>query len=309
MFAVVSSQPQRRNLVSGDLTAAVLASFAEAPDPRFRQIAESLVRHLHAFVEDVRPTEQEWVRAIDFLTRTGHATTETRQEFVLLSDVLGVSMLVIGQNHDGTSGATESTVFGPFFVEGAPQFANGADLGAGAPGQPCLMSGRILGTGGEPIAGAVIDVWQADENGLYDVQYADLTAPRGRGRLHSEADGRFWFWFWSVLPVAYPIPADGPVGELLRAGGRSPMRPAHVHFRVTAPGRQTLITHVFAAGDAHLDADAVFGAKTDLVAPFPRHEPGTAPDGRALDVPYHTLEYDLVLAPSQDDPGAILADR
>jgi hydroxyquinol 1,2-dioxygenase len=307
MFAVVSSPPQRRNLASGDLTAAVLASFADAPDPRFRQIAERLVHHLHAFVEDVRPTEQEWFRAIDFLTRTGHTTTETRQEFVLLSDALGVSMLVIGLNHDPASGATESTVFGPFFVEGAPEVANGADLGAGAPGQPCLMSGRILGTGGEPIAGAVIDVWQADENGLYDVQYADLTAPRGRGRLHSEADGSFWFW--SVLPVAYPIPADGPVGELLRAGGRGPMRPAHVHFRVTAPGHQPLITHVFVAGDEHLDTDAVFGVKTDLVAPFPRHEPGTAPDGRTLDVPYHTLEYDLVLAPSQGGPGAIPAGR
>jgi hydroxyquinol 1,2-dioxygenase len=307
MFAIVSPSPKRRNLASGDLTAAVLASFADAPDPRFRQIAESLVRHLHAFVEDVRPTEQEWFRAIDFLTCTGHTTTNTRQEFVLLSDVLGVSMLVIGCNHDRASDATESTVFGPFFVEGAPEVANGADLGAGAPGQPCLMGGRILDTTGRAIAGAVIDMWQADENGLYDVQYADLSAPRGRGRLHSEIDGRFWFW--SVLPVAYPIPTDGPVGDLLRAGGRGPMRPAHVHFRVTAPGYETLITHVFAAGDEHLDTDAVFGVKTGLIAPFPRHEPGTAPDGRTLDVPYHTLEYDLVLAAGHGGPGAIAADR
>ena len=303
----MSSAPKRQNLASSDLTAAVLESFADAPDPRFREIAESLVRHLHAFVEDVRPTEQEWFAAIDFLTRTGHATTDTRQEFVLLSDVLGVSMLVIGLNHEASGGATESTVFGPFFVEGAPEVANGADLGAGAPGRPCLMGGRILDTGGGPVAGAVIDVWQADENGLYDVQYADLAAPRGRGRLRSEADGRFWFW--SVLPVAYPIPADGPVGDLLRAGGRGPMRPAHVHFRVTAPGYEPLITHVFAAGDEHLDADAVFGVRTALIAPFPRHEPGTAPDGRVMDVPYHTLEYDLVLAPRQSGPGAGVPGR
>jgi hydroxyquinol 1,2-dioxygenase len=307
MFAVVSTPPERRNLASSDLTEAVAASFADAPDPRFRRIAESLVRHLHAFVEDVRPTEAEWFAAIDFLTRTGHTTTETRQEFVLLSDVLGVSMLVIGLNHDGAGGATESTVFGPFFVEGAPEVANGADVAAGAPGSPCLMGGRILDTGGDPIAGAVIDVWQADENGLYDVQYDDLPAPRGRGRLRSQADGRFWFW--SVLPVAYPIPADGPVGDLLEAAGRGLMRPAHVHFRVAAPGYETLITHVFVAGDEHLDHDAVFGVKTTLIAPFPRHEPGTASDGRTLPVPYHTLEYDLVLRLRQPDRGTAARAR
>ena len=201
--------------------------------PRARQVAESLVRHLHAFVAEVAPTEAEWFAGIDFLTRAGHITTDTRQELVLLSDVLGVSMLVIGINHPAPDGATEATVFGPFFVEGAPELANGADLAAGASGRPCLMRGRILRTDGSPVAGAVIDVWQADDHGLYDVQYDDLDSARGRGRLRSEADGRFWFW--SVLPVAYPIPSDGPAGELLRAGGRDPMRPAHVHFRVDRP--------------------------------------------------------------------------
>jgi hydroxyquinol 1,2-dioxygenase len=307
MFTCVDSSEERRNLASSELTAAVLAAFADAPNPRFRRIAESLVRHLHAFVEDVGLTEDEWFRGIDFLTRTGHATTDTRQEFVLLSDILGISMLVIGINHPPAGAATESTVFGPFFVDGAPEMANGADLGAGAPGRPCLMRGRILDTAQKPIAGAVIDVWQADEQGLYDVQYADLPAPRGRGRLRSGPDGEFAFW--SVLPVAYPIPDDGPVGEILRAGGRSPMRPAHVHFRVMAPGYETLITHVFAAGDEHLDDDAVFGVKTSLIAPFPRHEAGTAPDGRTMDTPYHTLEYDLVLGPAQREPGAIVSDR
>ena len=306
MFACVGSSPKRQNLTSSDLTAAVLASFADAPNPRFREVAESLVRHLHAFVEDVGLTEEEWFSGIEFLTRTGHTTTATRQEFVLLSDVLGVSMLVIGLNHPA-AGATESTVFGPFFVEGAPEVPNGADLGAGAPGQPCLMGGRILDTTGDPIAGAVIDVWQADENGLYDVQYTALPAPRGRGRLRAGADGRFSFW--SVLPVAYPISDDGPVGDLLNAGGRRPMRPGHVHFRVAAPGYETLITHVFVAGDEHLDDDAVFGVKTSLIAPFPRHEAGIAPDGRTMDGAYHTLEYDLVLAPARRDPGAAAPDR
>jgi hydroxyquinol 1,2-dioxygenase len=290
-----------RNLTDESLTEAVLASFDGAADPRFQEIARSLVTHLHAFVRDVEPTEAEWFKAIDFLTRTGHITDERRQEFVLLSDVLGVSMLVIGLNHRHPAGATESTVFGPFFVEGAPGYENGDDLGNGAPGAPCLVSGRILSTTGEPLAGARIDVWQADEDGLYDVQHPEVAEAQGRGWLASDDDGRFWFW--SVLPVAYPIPDDGPVGDLLAAGGRGPMRPAHIHFRVEAPGHDVLITHVFADGDEHLDGDAVFGVKGSLIAPFPRHEPGTAPDGRVLDVPFHTLDYDLVLAPTTEPTG------
>jgi hydroxyquinol 1,2-dioxygenase len=290
----MSRPTPRRNEPTDALTEAVLASFAGAPSPRAREICQSLVRHLHAFVAEVAPTEDEWLAGIGFLTRAGHITTDTRQEFVLLSDVLGVSMLVIGLNHPVPDGATEPTVLGPFFVDGAPELANGADLGAGSPGTPCLIRGRVLDTEGAPIAGATIDVWHADEDGLYDVQHEGLDAPRGRGRLRSERDGRFWFW--SVLPVAYPIPSDGPAGELLRAGGRDPMRPAHVHFRVAAAGFETLTTHVFAAGDRHLGSDAVFGVRRSLVAPFPRHEPGTAPDGRTLRVPYHTLDHDLMLA-------------
>ena len=287
----------RRDLTAAELADAVLASFAGAPNERFRQIAESLVRHLHAFVLEVQLTEQEWFAGIDFLTHTGHTTTDARQEFVLLSDVLGVSMQVVGINHPGADGATASTVFGPFFVDSAPEFANGDDLGAGAPGQPCFMQGRVLATDGTPIANAVVDVWQADENGFYDVQYESLDAPRGRGRLRTEDDGRFWFW--SVLPEAYPIPEDGPVGELLRAAARSPMRPAHVHFMVTAPGYRRLITHVFAAGDPYLESDAVFGVRTSLVTEFEAHGPGTAPDGRQMHSPYHTMTYELVVAPER----------
>ncbi len=288
------TQPTR-NLSDDALTQAVLASFEHAGSERFRTVAQSLVRHLHAFVSEIEPTEQEWAAAIDFLTRVGHITDERRQEFILLSDVLGVSMLVIGINHRVPDGATESTVFGPFFVSGAPAVENGEDIARGAPGTPCLMSGRVLSVDGTPLAGAVIDVWQADEAGFYDVQYEGLESARGRAQLHAGDDGGYSFW--SVLPTAYPIPADGPVGELLEAGGRGPMRPAHVHFMVAAPGHQTLITHVFVAGDAHLDSDAVFGVKASLIAPFERHDPGSAADGRVLEEPYYTMHYDLVLAP------------
>jgi hydroxyquinol 1,2-dioxygenase len=274
----------------------VLASFAEAGDDRFREIAESLVRHLHDFVTDVRLTEEEWFKAIDFLTRTGQISSDKRQEFVLLSDVLGVSMLVIGLAHQ-PGGATESTVFGPFFIAGSPAIENGGDLAAGAPGWPCFMQGRIMSTTGEPVPTATIEVWQADDDGFYDVQLADLDGLRGRGHLKPDADGRFWFW--SVRPTAYPIPQDGPVGELLAAAGRGPMRPAHVHFMVQAPGYETLITHVFVEGDEHLGRDAVFGVKSSLIAPFERHEPGTAPDGRSIDTRYYTMSYDLVLAPER----------
>jgi hydroxyquinol 1,2-dioxygenase len=284
-----------RNLADEDLTHAVVASFDGARSERFRTIADSLVRHLHAFATEVALTEDEWFAGIDFLTRTGHISDDKRQEFILLSDVLGLSMLVVGLNHRRPPQATESTVFGPFFVEGSPAFENGDDIAGGAPGEPCFMQGRVVTVEGEPIAGARIEIWQADEDGFYDVQYSDLDAARGRGHLTSAADGRFWFW--SVKPEAYPIPADGPVGELLAAGGRGPMRPAHVHFKITAEGFQTLITHVFVEGDEHLDSDAVFGVRSHLIGPFEHHEPGPAPDGSVMPVPFWTMSYDMVLAP------------
>jgi hydroxyquinol 1,2-dioxygenase len=282
-----------RNLADQDLTEAVVASFHGSP--RFNEIAESLVRHLHAFASEVELTEEEWFAGIDFLTRTGQITDDKRQEFILLSDVLGLSMLVVGINNRRPPQATESTVFGPFFVAGSPAFENGDDIAAGAPGEPCYMAGRVAGVDGEPVAGALVEVWQADEDGFYDVQYADLEAARARGHLRTGEDGRFWFW--SIKPEAYPIPADGPAGELLKAGGRGPMRPAHVHFKIDADGFQTLITHVFVEGDPHLDSDAVFGVRSDLIGRFEHHGPGTAPDGREMDVPYWTMNYDMVLAP------------
>lgn len=246
-------------------------------------VLDSLVRHLHGFIKEVGLSEEEWLSGIEFITETGHITDERRQEFILLSDVLGASMLVIGLNHRASSAATESTVFGPFFVEDAPRYENGDDLANGAPGEPCVVTGRVLSTNGEPVAGARIDVWQADDAGMYDVQYADLAEARGRGHLFSSPDGRFWFR--TIRPSPYPIPTDGPVGRLLSATGRSPMRPAHIHFRIAADGYQTLTTHVFVAGDPYLETDAVFGVKESLVAPF-----GTSDRGHCA------AEYDFVLA-------------
>jgi hydroxyquinol 1,2-dioxygenase len=282
----------RRDLADAALTDAVVDSFTT--EGRFTTVMTSLVRHLHAFASEVELTEAEWFAGIDFLTRVGHITDDKRQEFILLSDVLGLSMLVVGINNRRAPEATESTVFGPFFVEGSPAFENGDDLAQGAAGEPCLMQGRVVGVDGEPVAGAHIEVWQADEDGFYDVQYADLDHAQGRGHLSAGEDGRFWFW--SVKPEAYPVPADGPVGDLLAAGGRGAMRPAHVHFKVTADGFQTLITHVFVEGDRYLDADAVFGVRSHLIGRFEHHDPGLAPDGRTMDVPYWTMSYDVVLA-------------
>lgn len=284
-----------RNLSGAGLTEAVLASFAHGDSERFTQIAQSLVRHLHAFLSEVQLTEEEWAKGIEFLTRTGHITTDQRQEFILLSDVLGASMLVIGINNQRPSKATESTVFGPFFVANSPRFAIGDNIANGAPGEPCYMEGSVRSLAGEAIPNARIEIWQADDEGHYDVQVTDLAAARGRGHLFSDGDGRYAFW--SVRPSAYPIPDDGPVGDLLAAAKRSPMRPAHVHFMITAPGYQTLVTHVFAEGDPYLDSDAVFGVKTSLITPFERHEAGVAPDGGQVNTPYYTMRYDFTLAP------------
>jgi hydroxyquinol 1,2-dioxygenase len=295
----VTNEPatsERRNLADAELTRAVEASFDTTPDPRLRELMQALTRHLHAFVSEVELTEDEWFAAIDFLTRTGHMCSDKRQEFVLASDVMGLSMLTIGINHRHPSGATESTVFGPFFIEGSPAFENGDDLANGAPGTPCYVRGTVRSVTGEPVPGALIEIWQADEDGLYDVQYADLDGARGRGHLQSDDEGRYWFW--TVQPEAYPIPTDGPVGELLNATARSPMRPAHIHFMVKAPGYQPLITHVFDEADQYLDTDAVFGVRSSLLTGFEQHEGGSAPDGREMSGPWASTEFDLILAPS-----------
>jgi hydroxyquinol 1,2-dioxygenase len=290
-----------RNIDENTITQAVLESFANCKNPRLLTIMSSLVQHLHAFAREVRLTDDEWSKAISFLTEVGHMTDDKRQEFILLSDTLGLSMLVTSQNHKKPANCTEATVFGPFFVEGAPTYENGDDISNGAPGETCYVKGQVRGTNGEPVAGAWLDVWQSDGDGFYDVQTAPdgdnaAHAHRARGRLQTDANGHFNFR--SILAESYPVPHDGPVGRMLAATGRHPQRPAHMHFMIKAPGYETLITHVFREGDKYLDSDAVFGVRSSLIAEWVRHEPGIAPDGRDFTVPWYSLDYDFVLNPA-----------
>ncbi len=273
------------------ITDAVLARLGGAKSARAREISEALVRHLHAFVREVSLTEEEWAAGIAFLTRTGKLCDDKRQEFILLSDTLGVSMLVDAIAHRGSAGATETTVLGPFYVAGRRDFPLGANLAAGVPGVPMIVTGSVSSVAGAPLAGAEVDVWQSDAEGFYDVQRRDDLVLRGQFR--TDAEGRFWFW--SVRPSAYPIPDDGTVGEMLAAQGRHPWRPAHVHFIVRAGGFRPLVTHIFAEGDAYLDSDAVFGVKSSLVRPYEERPPGVAPDGTARAENYVHMHADFVL--------------
>jgi hydroxyquinol 1,2-dioxygenase len=282
-----------RNLDEHTITDAVLARHEHAGNARLQEIAGSLVRHLHAFAREVNLTESEWEQGIRFLTEVGHMTDEKRQEFILLSDTLGLSTLVVAMANRKPADCTEATVFGPFFVEGAPEYENGADVANGATGVPCFVSGKIKGLGGEPVSNARIEVWQADADGLYDVQYPDDGEHRGRGVLHSRADGSYDFR--SIVGEPYPIPHDGPVGRMLDALGRHPWRPAHLHFMITAPGYERLVTHVFREGDPYLDSDAVFGVRSSLIAPWEQRDAGEAPDGTRMAAPFYTLEFDFVL--------------
>ena len=291
---MTSASQEARELA---VTEEVVASFDDAHSARYREVMQSLVRHLHEFVRDVRLTDEEWHEAIGFLTDTGRMCDDKRQEFVLLSDVLGLSMLTVAVNEVADSAATQTTVFGPFFVEGSPEIALGGDLAAGALGQPCWVEGTIRAASGEPVAGARIDVWEADGEGLYDVQY-DCAVTANRGHLFADATGSFCFW--SVRPVAYPIPTDGPVGRLLIAAGRGGMRPAHIHFMIRADGYRKLTTHVFVAGDEYLSHDAVFGVKEQLIADFVDH-PATEPPppGGPAGSVWSSMSYDFVLASDQ----------
>ena len=278
------------------ITDAVLACLENCADPRLKALLGSLVRHLHDFVRETRLTEAEWLLGIEFLTATGHITDAKRQEFILLSDTLGVSMLTVAQNHSKPSGATEATVFGPFHVDNAPRFDIGDDISGGASGEPLFVNGTVKALDGKPLADATLDVWQADDQGLYDAQYKELTQARARGVLRTDAQGRFAFR--SILPVPYPVPIDGPVGRMLLASGRHPWRPAHVHFRIQAPGHETLTTHVFRAGDPYLDSDVVFGVRASLVGDFRAHAGGWGPHAAEAREAYHTLEFDFVLTPA-----------
>ena len=274
-----------------NITQSVIERFADTPDPRLKQLMQSLVKHLHDFIRDVDLSFEEWQQAIGFLTRTGQKCSDTRQEFILLSDTLGASMLVDAINHRDRRCATETTVLGPFFVSNAPRLPSGADISGGVSGAPLFAQIKICSADGRPIENARVDVWQSDSDGFYDVQKStDLNLRAG---FHSDAKGEFQFW--SILPSCYPIPYDGPVGEMLTATKRHPYRPAHVHFMVQAVGYEPLITHVFVNGDQYLDSDAVFGVKNSLIHGFPKHAPGVAPDGKTMTQPWHSLNYEFRL--------------
>ncbi|MFF4836649.1 intradiol ring-cleavage dioxygenase [Streptomyces sp. NPDC001315] len=280
-----------------DLVQRVLRSFDTCEDARLGEIMRSLVTHLHTFVREVRLTEAEWTEAIEFLTAVGHITDDKRQEFILLSDVLGASMQTITINNEAYGDATEATVFGPFFVEGSPRIDNGGDLSFGAEGRPCWVEGTVRDTDGKPVPGARIEVWEADDDGFYDVQYDD-DRTAARAHLFTDEDGGYRFW--AITPTPYPIPHDGPVGKMLQAVGRSPMRASHLHFMVTAPGARRLVTHIFVRGDELLHSDTVFGVKDSLVKDFVQRLAGTpTPDGRPVDRDWTRVKFDMVLAPEE----------
>jgi hydroxyquinol 1,2-dioxygenase len=290
-----------RPTTEDDITNAVVKSLQGTPDPRLREIMTALVRHLHAFAKDVQLTEGEWFEAIKFLTATGQKCDDIRQEFILLSDTLGLSMVVDLISHRKQAGATESTVFGPFHRPGAPVLPAGADMGtADSKGVPLVISGRVLDTAGKPIAGAELDAWQANSEGFYDSQLPSHDTLQMRGKYSTDQDGRYVIL--TRRPVKYPIPTDGPVGAMLRATKRHPIRPAHVHFVVAAKGYEPVTTHIFDNDDPQLrEGDTVFGVKESLIVKFQEHAAGdtAAAKGAKVNGPFLTADFDFVLQPAK----------
>jgi hydroxyquinol 1,2-dioxygenase len=284
-----------RSFDAETLTAEALRSLEGAENPRAKEIMASLIRHLHGFVREVRPTPAEWMAGVKLLIETGQWCDDKRNEFILMSDTLGVSMLVDFLNYGKAEGCTESTVLGPFFVEGAPELPLGASIARpGTSGEPCVVTGSVCDSDGQPIAGAALDVWETDGDGFYDVQKQD--GMNLRGRFRAGADGTFWLK--CVLPISYPVPTDGPAGRLLKAAGRHAMRPAHLHTMLSAPGFDTLVTHLFVRGDPYLDSDAVFGVKDSLIVDFDRTQsPGEAARF-GMEAPFWRAHYDFVLKPA-----------
>ena len=275
-----------------NLTDLAVERWSNIPDPRLREIMVSLVKHLHGFVRDIEPTPQEWFAAIDWLTRIGQLCDAKRQEFILTSDVLGVSMLVDAINHRRPSGATPSTVEGPFHIPNAPSISNGGNMAEGAPGIPCFVTGAVRGLGGEPVGGAMLDLWQTDGEGLYEDQ-REVNGPWMRGLYRSQPDGSYAIR--TVAPIAYTIPMDGTVGALMERTNISHMRPAHIHFAIIAPGYDTCVTHLFQQGDEFIETDVVYGVKAPLIVEFVKKPPGKAPTGETLATPFYEVRYDFVL--------------
>lgn len=298
-FKTTRQSPALGFLDEENSVATVNSRMGATVDPRMARIMSSVVKHLHEVIKEVEPTHDEWRQAIDFLTDVGHTCSDWRQEFILLSDVLGASMLVETVNSRRPQGATENTVLGPFYLPQAPRYENGTNICLDGKGEPLIVSGLVLDLNGDPIPGALVDVWQTNDDGFYDVQQKGIQPDWNlRGVFTAEEDGRYWFR--SSKPRYYPIPDDGPVGKLLSALGRHPNRAAHIHFIVTAPGYEPIVTHVFPDDCVFLREDAVFGVKQSLVAHF---ETVDAKDeyligGSSLKGPFSLLQWDFVMNPS-----------
>ncbi|NBH05418.1 dioxygenase [Amycolatopsis sp. SID8362] len=284
-----------RLVTEDNITELAAARWASAHDPRTAQVLAALVRHLHAFAREVRLSETEWMAAMRWLTETGQISDEKREEFILASDVLGLSMLVVQMNHAFDAKATPATVLGPFHIDGSPEKEFGGDMSDGLPGTPLYITGTVAGLDGSPVAGAVLDVWQADEEGAYESQIPDVDEARLRAKYTSRADGTYCLR--TIAPKGYSIPMDGPVGALIRGTDISHFRPAHVHFLINAAGYEPLITHLFQEGAEYLDSDVVFGTKQELVVAFEPREPGPTPDGGHCAEAWLEARYDFVLQP------------
>lgn len=285
-----------RNLTEQNITEVVINSFANTQNPRLKEILTSLVKHLHAFVREVELTEEEWLYGIQFLTRTGHMCDDKRQEFILLSDTLGVTTLKDIINNRKPPGVTEYTILGPFYVEDAPELPAMANIAGATPGEPVVISGRVTDPSSHPLADALLDVWQASAEGFYDVQLPDQSELNLRGKFRTDAEGRYAFR--TIKPSFYPIPGDGPVGQMLRTVGRHPYRPAHIHFIVSASGYETVTTELFVEGDPYLDSDAVFGVRNSLVVDFVRSESAEEAARYGVTAPFYTVEYNFILQPA-----------
>jgi hydroxyquinol 1,2-dioxygenase len=296
--AVTHGVSPEQQAIEQQLVDTVIASFDKTENERLKFLMQSLTRHLHNFIREVRLTEDEWNTGIEFLTNAGHITDDKRQEFILLSDVLGASMQTIAVNNETVGNATEATVFGPFFVNDAPEIPIGGDIAGGAAGQPCWVEGTVTDTNGNSVPNARIEVWEADDDGFYDVQYTDGRVA-GRAHLYTDLDGNYSFW--GLTPTPYPIPHDGPVGQMLEATGRSPVRASHLHFMVTAENLRTLVTHIFVDGDPQIEiGDSVFGVKDSLIKKFEQQPAGRpTPDGRDLgDQSWARTRFDIILIPT-----------
>lgn len=282
-----------QNLNEANLTEAVIAAMSGAQDPRFKDVLSSLVKHLHVFIQEVNLTEAEWLAGIQFLTAVGQKCDDRRQEFILLSDTLGATTMKDFVNNRKPPGVTEYTILGPFYRPDAPEFPLSGNLAGDLPGERVIMQGRVLAPDGSPIPNATVEVWQSDSEGFYDLQMENREGSALRGVFHTEAEGNYNFR--TIKPSFYPIPEDGPVGQMLKAMGRHPYRPAHIHFMISAAGYQPVTTELFVSGDPYIASDAVFGVRESLIVPFVRNDSPEAAQRLNVSVPFYTVDYDFVL--------------